>query len=234
MAKLTDYEASLLWDEYSLNGYSYISELPESRKMLKRIAGLIGRNKQVLDAGCGTGILSEMLSEKNRVVAVDFSRRMLDFASQKAKCKKSMEVRYGNINSLQFNSCCFDAVVCVNALFTLEDPEKAVLEFRRVLKSGGILILSSPLKGIGSSVFNKVKEDARIHGLDMGKINSLIDQSQLMFQMGQVRYTPSYKGIISLVEGAGFRVEVKERTYYNSNFLIMAVSDKSERNDHRG
>jgi SAM-dependent methyltransferase len=45
---------------------------------------------------------------------------------------------------LPFRSCSVDALMCVSTLEYLNDPFKAVQEFHRVLKPGGILYLSAP------------------------------------------------------------------------------------------
>jgi len=57
---------------------------------------------------------------------------------------KEVGVEYGDVNKLKFGDSVFDAVMCIEVLEYLDDPEKAIKEIHRVLKKNGSLILSIP------------------------------------------------------------------------------------------
>ena len=64
---------------------------PFSNVLAKTVAECIEQNSSVLDVGCGTGQLAFQLSQKcRRVVGIDFSRKMVEYASRR-KARRRME-----------------------------------------------------------------------------------------------------------------------------------------------
>jgi len=94
---------------------------------------------KILDVGTGNGSLSLVLAELGHdVIGIDLSEGMLSVAKKKAKERGvNPDLRIGDAESLEFNDESFDAVVSRLVLWTLPDPEKAIGEWRRVLKPGG-------------------------------------------------------------------------------------------------
>jgi 2-polyprenyl-3-methyl-5-hydroxy-6-metoxy-1,4-benzoquinol methylase len=106
-----------------------------------RMAQLTGDEK-VLDAGCGEGVLTELLAGScAHVNAVDIAYNALP-----ERILKMANVSFApmNVESLAFSDATFDRVCCVEVLEHLLNPEKALAEFSRVLKPGGILAFSYP------------------------------------------------------------------------------------------
>lgn len=94
----------------------------------------------ILDVGCGTGIV---LSELNRLgygVGLDFSERALAYSHRRGLDRL---VR-GDGTTLPFADCRFDVVVGLDIFEHIEDDQAAFKEAFRVLKPGGILVLSVP------------------------------------------------------------------------------------------
>lgn len=100
--------------------------------------------KKVLDAGCGEGYLSRILARKGaEVVAVDYSRSMLEIARKRTPEELPIKYIYGNCEDLHFlESETFDKIVCNMVLQDLADYEKALGEMYRLLVNGGLLIFS--------------------------------------------------------------------------------------------
>lgn len=101
-------------------------------------------NMKCLDIGCGPGFLSIVLANYNhQVTAIDYSEEMLRFA--KDHCKTSnVSVKFQQMDAqvLEFDDEIFDFIITRDLVWNLENPEKAYLEWMRVLKPGGrILIL---------------------------------------------------------------------------------------------
>jgi len=104
----------------------------------------IGAEKlNVLDVGCGTGILSLLLSEMGHIVTgIDISEGMLQKAKEKANALNlSINFRIGDAENLPFEDEIFDVVINRHLLWTLPDPEGAIFEWRRVLKPEGKVII---------------------------------------------------------------------------------------------
>lgn len=97
----------------------------------------------VLDVGCGTGVLSLLLSEMgHNVTGIDLSEGMLGRAKKKAYDQNlRAEFRLDDAENLSFENASFDAVINRHLLWTLLNPERAVAEWKRVLKPGGKLII---------------------------------------------------------------------------------------------
>lgn len=101
----------------------------------------------ILDAGCGTGNFIKLLSHKGScqsITAIDSSSIMLGFAKKK---NRSPNISWDTLDlnqPLPYNNRTFDRIICTNVLFALENPYKVLLEFKRVLKPGGKIIISTP------------------------------------------------------------------------------------------
>ena len=95
---------------------------------------------RVLDAGCGCGTTVGHLRERWGLAAtgVDISTRLLSEGRQSG----NLPLARGEISGLPTRSGVLDGLVCECVLSILPDPEKALREFRRVLKEEGFLILS--------------------------------------------------------------------------------------------
>ncbi|HQR47144.1 MAG TPA: metalloregulator ArsR/SmtB family transcription factor, partial [Thermoanaerobaculia bacterium] len=101
---------------------------------------LVPRGLTVADVGCGTGLLTLVLSRvAGRVIAVDGSPEMV--RSTRTKVARSglrnVEVRPGRAESLPIASGSCDALFAFHLLRHLPRPADAVSEFARVLAPGG-------------------------------------------------------------------------------------------------
>jgi ubiquinone/menaquinone biosynthesis C-methylase UbiE len=97
-------------------------------------------HKNILELGCGPGKYVGLLANIGfTVVGVD----PLSFPSWDELKKKENIKLLPDIyaEKLPFDDGSFDAVVCLSALLYFENPIKGLLEMRRVLKPGGLLIL---------------------------------------------------------------------------------------------
>ncbi|RCW62576.1 class I SAM-dependent methyltransferase [Saliterribacillus persicus] len=100
--------------------------------------------KNVLDAGCGEGYLSRLISKEGAVVtAVDYSPRMLEIAKSRTENEQMIEYKHGNLEHLNiFEDKCFDIIISNMVVQDLENYESAFQEMYRLLEDGGNLIFS--------------------------------------------------------------------------------------------
>ncbi len=105
---------------------------------------LINPNDLVLDAACGSGFGSQLLAQKaKKVYGIDRSWQTLLLARFKHK-EKNINFIKMDCQQLQFKNNFFDKVISLETLEHLPDSEKFLKEVVRVLKPGGIFIVSTP------------------------------------------------------------------------------------------
>lgn len=114
------------------------------KKMLGYSRTLVPDGAEVLECAAGTGAISIAVSDKAaHVTCTDMSGAMLERA--KIKCKaggiENITFEERDIMSLSDEDGAYDVVIAANVLHLLDEPQAAVTELLRVLKSGGRLLL---------------------------------------------------------------------------------------------
>lgn len=99
----------------------------------------------VLDLGCGGGIMSEALARRGaRVVGVDPALRALEAArSHASQGGLSIIYREGRGDQIPLEDQSVDRVVCVDVLEHIPDLAPVFAEVRRVLRPGGIFLFDT-------------------------------------------------------------------------------------------
>jgi 2-polyprenyl-3-methyl-5-hydroxy-6-metoxy-1,4-benzoquinol methylase len=112
-------------------------------KTADKIMSLLGKERSILDVGCGTGRLSIPLAEAgNIVVGLDLSKQRLLTAKNWAKRKKvKLDLVVGTMENLPFKTY-FESLICHYSLEFASNPFKALKEFKRAIKEKGSLIVS--------------------------------------------------------------------------------------------
>ncbi len=102
--------------------------------------GLLKLGTQVLDVGCGAGFLSNALAKENlQVTGVDISVESLAVAA-KYDTTKTVTYLTADAYTLPFADKTFDVVTALDFLEHVERPSEVILEFSRVLKTGGLFV----------------------------------------------------------------------------------------------
>jgi ubiquinone/menaquinone biosynthesis C-methylase UbiE len=119
--------------------HNALCERPATLALLGEVAGL-----RVLDAGCGSGICSEIMARHGATVhGVDVTSEMLDLARRRC-AGLAVELTLGDLTRplhwLAHES--FDRVLCALALDYVEPLDRVFREFRRVTRPGGALVFS--------------------------------------------------------------------------------------------
>lgn len=127
-----------------LNFYKeeFLDLLPPEKILFSKY---IKEGQNVLDIGCGAGRTTTHIHEvTDQVTGVDLSDVLIETAKQK---HQGIEFQVMNACKLDFPDATFDVVVFSNNglcyVHPLEKRLEAIKEMERVLKKGGVLILSS-------------------------------------------------------------------------------------------
>ncbi|MEA4926113.1 MAG: class I SAM-dependent methyltransferase [Syntrophomonadaceae bacterium] len=122
-------------------------------------------NKSVLDLGTGTGFLANMTAKLGyATIGLDISREMLKYAVRHAETRKSNAVfMCGNILALPFMDNTVDYIINSRLLWTLVEPDRAIIEWRRILKPGGKIMCFNRMKeGVGLFLNKAIYEDDEV------------------------------------------------------------------------
>lgn len=101
-------------------------------------------DRNVLDAGCGTGGMGSLLREKYskvKLTGIDVSNKMLELAKQKGCYQDLYRVDFEHAFPV-IDSNGLDLVLCLGVTSYLTPSMPFLSEFGRVLKSGGILVIT--------------------------------------------------------------------------------------------
>lgn len=106
----------------------------------------IARGKVVLDLGCGEGYGACLLAGvAEQVTAIDLSQEALDHACSRY-VKTNLKYVLGDCRNTQLPERHFDLVVCFEMIEHIAEHDRLLTEVRRVLKSDGVFVVSSPDK----------------------------------------------------------------------------------------
>jgi predicted TPR repeat methyltransferase len=132
-----------LFDNFAGNFESHLVQALDYRIPEKMVARIVEnwrgeRGKDLLDLGCGTGLLGAAIAEHTRnLVGVDLSAKMLD----KARAH-SIYTRLENADLLAALQCepgaSYDAVTATDVFVYIGKIDAIVAEARRVLRQGGL------------------------------------------------------------------------------------------------
>lgn len=135
-----DYQARALHSDRAAQRFWHEAKL----RLIERIA-LPAKQERVLDAGCGSGTISDFLSRHAaEVVGIDSNPSAIRYASENFKTP-NLRFRLGQFDDLK-NERSFDRIYCVEVIEHLYEPQVAdILSlFYRLTNPGGALFLTTP------------------------------------------------------------------------------------------
>lgn len=120
------------------------------RVAIDDLARLIGQSPPtapiIVDVGCGQGVAFKLLAKKfqpRRIVGIDFHEPSLALAEHAARgLATDVELAHGDCADLPLADESADIVFCHQTFHHLVEQERALAEFRRVLKPGGLLLFA--------------------------------------------------------------------------------------------
>ncbi|MBO4271854.1 class I SAM-dependent methyltransferase [Microbispora triticiradicis] len=140
-----------IWSDFAKSYDQMIPELNCYQRMLRKILRDTEGRRTVIDAGCGTGLVSRALIDHgHEVIGFDNNAAMLRLARDKraaapGEARDRWTVMAGRVERFPSRVASdADAVVLINVLFYVRDAETALREAFSHLKPGGVMIATGP------------------------------------------------------------------------------------------
>jgi len=147
------------------NKFRYSKQL---KQLIKSLEINIPPTAKILDLGCGTGFITEVLIKrfpKAKIINIDISEEMLKICHKKFP---DIELLLGDFNQaksflsftrkkyVNLNSSSFDLIISAGALSEHGDLDRAVPLIYNLLKKNGIFINMGTNKNIGGMISGKI------------------------------------------------------------------------------
>lgn len=130
----------------------------------------------LLDAGCGDGSLSMRLAGRGfHIYAVDSSQEWCDIFKARLRnsnLEERIKIFCSPLLKGNFERGFFDCIICGEVLEHIDDDLETLKNFYLLLKRGGILILSVPLKNKGLDSWDRIAGHLRLY--DYGRLKRML------------------------------------------------------------
>ncbi|WP_028563393.1 class I SAM-dependent methyltransferase [Paenibacillus pinihumi] len=139
------------WDK-TASKYDQLEKKDEQtyNQIIKRTASHLKESDIVLDYGCGTGLISNVIAEYVKEIhGIDISSNMIAIADQKAKERNIANINYAHATIFDegHKKGSFDVILAFHVLHLLEDEPAALQRINELLKPGGLFISATPCVG---------------------------------------------------------------------------------------
>jgi ubiquinone/menaquinone biosynthesis C-methylase UbiE len=159
----------------------------------------------VFEFGCGTGSTAILHAPYVRdILATDVSAKMLEIAEAKARDAGIDNIRFqqGTLDSLSLTPGSFDAVLGLNILHLVEDPEAAISRVSSLLKPGGVFVSNTVLA-----------DDMKLHWRLLIPLMQALGFAPHVSRFGK-------KGFLAMLARAGFDIDHEWQPDSLSVFIV--------------
>jgi len=149
-----------------------LKDLKRHRLIAKQLVEKIPANGKVLEIALGPGYFCIELAKLGnfQITGLDISKSFVEIARKNAnEAGLKIDFREGNASAMPFSDNTFDFTFCQAAFKNFSEPAKAISEMYRVLRPGGLSVISDLRRDAPSSEI-----DREVKGMGLGSINQFI------------------------------------------------------------
>jgi demethylmenaquinone methyltransferase / 2-methoxy-6-polyprenyl-1,4-benzoquinol methylase len=199
---------SIAWRYDFLNHFLSFGVDKLWRARAVRIIAKKYQHPEILDVATGTGDLAirSMKAHPKRIVGIDISQNMLEIGREKVMRRgfaDKIELMQADSENIPFDDNSFDVAMVAFGVRNFSDPLKGLMEMRRVIRPGGLLLVlefskpgSFPFRTIYNFYFRKILPA-------VGKLFSK-DKSAYSYLPDSVYKFPDNERFLKLLEEAGY------------------------------
>jgi ubiquinone/menaquinone biosynthesis C-methylase UbiE len=146
-----------------------LKDLKRHKWMAQQMAEKIPANGKVLEIAPGPGYFCIELAKLGsyQITGLDISKSFVEIARNNAvQAGMKIDFREGNASAMPFRENTFDFTFCQAAFKNFSDPVRAIAEMQRVLRPGGLSVISDLRRGAPAEEIER-----EIRGMGLGPIN---------------------------------------------------------------
>jgi len=172
------------WDQkrkmirrYDLTAKMYDVRYAEEQELkyktaLKRLQAI--RNSNVLDVGCGSGLLfKHVAAEAKTVVGVDISGKLLLRAKESARDFRNVHLVQADADHMPFKDNHFSVVFAFTVLQNMPKPLETLNEIKRVAKLEASIVVTGLKKAFSLEAFRKLLQSAGLQLVSLEDADAL-------------------------------------------------------------
>jgi ubiquinone/menaquinone biosynthesis C-methylase UbiE len=220
------------WSRYAASYDRILTPFTDYNELVSLVVGEVGDAALCADLGAGTGngTLKLLQTRVDRQVwAVESNEIMLQCLRQKVGAHaarltavKDDIVRLG---ALRDQNDYFDAALMINVLYSLQDPVECLRQAHRILKPGGVLVLSTPHK---DTDVKKLLSKLRTALQGKGLFKSLAEEFEMVklvhAKMDHLIHRDTKADIRGYLQSTGFEIQDwRDSEYAESVVVVKAV-----------
>lgn len=206
------------------------------------IAQKISKNKVVLDIASGEGYGSFLLSKSaSKVFGVDIDEETINHAKDKYTISKNIEFKLGSTDAIPLDDNSVDVVVSFETIEHHDRHDLMMQEVSRVLKTDGILLISSPEKSIYSE--RDYNNPFHVKELILDDFKDLLKRYFINVELFNQRFViGSLIHLINQGEESKFNLfdgdysniqnELIDDDFYNKAYFNLAICSNGINKDH--
>lgn len=184
--------------------------------------GPLDSNQVILDIGCGSGDFLDYYTKNARYIGIDISPENIAEAQKK---HPNAQFLVGDATQLSLEDHSIDAIVCIETIehLTIDEIRTLLKEMKRLLKSGGRVVVTTPnlfyIWGVIPWSFFPVRRRLSIAKFLKGLKHGYVDENYNL-PVHHYRFRPSF---LRDLAAEYFLVESIRSTYWYNNRAIHHI-----------